>query len=260
MSEAIRTRAMVLLLLFLVIPGVLLLSGSGYAFRVVDTVLIFAILAVSMNLITGVAGLLSLGHAAFYGVGAYAAALTSTKLGWPMLATVPFAGICAALLGVAVALPSMRLTSIYFAVATLGIGQMIFVTLLNWVDFTGGPLGIRDIPRPALLGFDLSSPLATYLVCAALGAFAIWVVHRCTHGYFGNALRALREGTGPRVLLLREHEPPHLARLLRERAGAFLVVVPLGARSERGERYVEGLERLVHAVAGALAEAERRTP
>ncbi len=193
MSEGFRTRAIFLLALFVVVPGALLLSGSGYAFRVVDTVLIFAILAVSMNLITGVAGLLSLGHAAFYGVGAYAAALSATKLGWPMIATVPFAGVCAALLGVAVALPTMRLVSIYFAVATLGIGQMIFVTLLNWVDFTGGPLGIRDIPRPAALGLDLSAPLATYLTCAALCAFAIWVVHRCTHGYFGNALRALRE-------------------------------------------------------------------
>lgn len=192
-SDGFFTRAGFFALLFAVIPAALHFSGSGYAFRVVDTVLIFAILAVSMNLITGVAGLLSIGHAAFYGVGAYAAALASTKLGWPMWLTLPFSGLCAALLGVAVALPTMRLVSIYFAVATLGIGQMIYVTLLNWVDFTGGPLGIRGIPRPVLFALDLSGPIGTYMVCAVVCAFSIWVVHRCTHGYFGNALRALRE-------------------------------------------------------------------
>lgn len=181
------------LALFVLVPGVLWATGSSYAFRVADTVLIYAILAVSMNLIMGVAGLFSLGHAGFYGVGAYTAALGATKLGLPFIVTVPLAGLAAGLLGALVALPTMRLVSIYFAVATLAIGQMIFVTLLNWVGFTGGPLGIRSIPPPALFGFSLSAPLATYLVCAVCAGFAILVAHRAAHGYYGNALRALRE-------------------------------------------------------------------
>jgi branched-chain amino acid transport system permease protein len=192
-SNPVRAWSLAAFALFVALPAALSASGSGYAFRVVDTVLIFAILAVSMNLIMGVAGLFSLGHGAFYGVGAYAAALLSTKAGLPFIATVPLAGLVTAAIGVAVALPTMRLVSIYFAVATLGIGQMIFVTLLNWVGFTGGPLGVRGIPRPALPGLDLSGPLGTYFTCAALAAFAILVAHRCAHGTYGNALRALRE-------------------------------------------------------------------
>lgn len=193
MSSGRPAWATFVLALFAVIPGGLYLSGSSYAFRVVDTLLIYAMLAVSMNLIMGVAGLFSLGHAAFYGVGAYAAALGSTKLGLPFIVTLPLAGFAAAVLGAVVALPTIRLVSIYFAVATLGIGQMVFVTLLNWVDFTGGPLGIRGIPTPALFGFRLASPLATYMVCAVCAGFAILVAHRAAHGYYGNALRALRE-------------------------------------------------------------------
>lgn len=180
-------------LLFAIIPGVLLLAGSSYAFRVVDTVLIFTILSVSMHLIMGVGGLFSLGHAAFYGIGAYAAALLATRLSLPFVATLLLGGLASAILGALIALPTMRLVSIYFAVATLGIGQMIFVTLLNWVDFTGGPLGIRGIPAPALFGFDLSAPIGTYMVCAVVTAFAILLAHRAGHGYYGNALRALRE-------------------------------------------------------------------
>jgi branched-chain amino acid transport system permease protein len=192
-SRGSLTWAALAVALFVVIPLALSLAGSGYAFRVVATVLIFAILSVSMHLIMGVGGLFSLGHGAFYGIGAYAAALLSTKAGLPFVATLPLAGLAAALLGALVALPTMRLVSIYFAVATLGIGQMIFVTLLNWVDFTGGPLGIRGIPPPSLFGLDLSDALGTYMVCAAITAFTVLVAHRCGHGYYGNALRALRE-------------------------------------------------------------------
>ena len=178
---------------FIVVPTLLTLGGSGYFFRLAVVTLIFAILALSMQLITGVAGLLSLGHAAIYGVGAYTAAILSTRLGLDAALTIPLSGLVSGLVGVAIALPTMRLVSIYFAVATLGLGEMIYVTLLNWVAFTQGPLGIGGIPPLRPLGLDLSGPLATYLAVAAIAAFAAIVVHRCAHSYWGNALRAVRE-------------------------------------------------------------------
>jgi branched-chain amino acid transport system permease protein len=164
---------------------------SSYFSQIALTTMIFVILAASLNLITGSAGLLSLGHAAFFGVGAYAAALLSTRLGWPFWLTLPAAAACAAAVGALVAVPTMRLTSIYFAVATLGIGEMIYVTLLNWVGLTRGPMGVRSIPSIRLFG--LESMALNLVVTAVVMLGALWVVHRLVHSYYGNSLRALRE-------------------------------------------------------------------
>ena len=185
--------AALLAAVLVVVPLALVAAGSGYLFRLAVVTLIFSILALSMQLITGVAGLLSLGHAAIYGVGAYTAAILSTRLGLDAALTIPLSGLVSGAVGIALALPTMRLVSIYFAVATLGLGEMIYVTLLNWVSFTNGPLGIGAIPPLRPLGIDLSGPLASYLAVAAVAVIAAIVVHRCTHSYWGNALRAVRE-------------------------------------------------------------------
>ncbi len=182
--------------LWLVLALVGLLAGlvayqSSYFNQIAITTMIFVILAASLNLITGSAGLLSLGHAAFFGVGAYAAALLSTKLGWPFWLTLPAAGAIAAAVGALVAIPTMRLTSIYFAVATLGIGEMIYVTLLNWVGVTRGPMGIRSIP--GINVFGQQGMVVSMVVVALVMVGTLWVVHRLTHSYYGNSLRALRE-------------------------------------------------------------------
>lgn len=173
------------------VVGALLAQSSSYFVQVAITTTIFVILSASLNLVTGSAGLLSLGHAAFFGVGAYTAALLATHWGWPFWLTLPASAASAAAVGALVAVPTRRLTSIYFAVATLGIGEMIYVTLLNWVGFTRGPMGIRGIPAIALFGHD---GLGVGLVaCAAVMLGALWLIQRIAYSYYGNALRALRE-------------------------------------------------------------------
>jgi branched-chain amino acid transport system permease protein len=187
-----KTRLHLLLVLGLVLLlGALVSYRSSYFNQIAITTMIFVILSASLNLITGSAGLLSLGHAAFFGVGAYAAALLATRLGWPFWLTLPAAGAVAALVGALVAIPTMRLTSIYFAVATLGIGEMIFVTLLNWVGLTRGPMGIRSIP--GITVFGQQGMVLNMVVTAAVMLATLWLVHRLTHSYYGNSLRALRE-------------------------------------------------------------------
>jgi branched-chain amino acid transport system permease protein len=181
---------LLILALVLVLAG-LVAYRSSYFNQVAIITMIFVILSASMNLITGSAGLLSLGHAAFFGVGAYAAALLSTQWGWSFWLTIPVAGLITALVGALVAIPTMRLTSIYFAVATLGIGEMIYVTLLNWVGFTRGPMGIRSIPPIELLG--LKGTVASMTFVALLMLLSLWVMHRIAHSYYGNSLRAMRE-------------------------------------------------------------------
>lgn len=188
----IAWKALTAILFLVVAPAMLWASGSGYLASIAITALIFIILSVSLNHVCGAAGLLSLGHAGFYGIGAYTAALLA-RADWPFLLTLPMAGVVAAIAGVLVALPTMRLVSIYFAVATLGIGEMIYVTLLNWVGFTRGPMGIRSIPGIDLFGIPVDSAIGKYYVCAVIALITIWVIHRMTHSYYGNALRAVRE-------------------------------------------------------------------
>ncbi|MQX35025.1 branched-chain amino acid ABC transporter permease [Roseospira navarrensis] len=155
--------------------------------------LIFVLLAGSLHLVTGVAGLLHLGHAAFYGVGAYIAGLLAADHGIGFTIGLPLAGLGAAAIAFLVALPTMRLVSIYFAVATLAIGQMLFLVMQNWVAVTKGPNGVILFGGIDLFGLEIGSRLGIYYVVAVVVAVSIWVIHRLTDSYYGNALRSLRE-------------------------------------------------------------------
>lgn len=196
MSDRARARlilGLLVIIVFAAVPLALEALGRGYLWQLARTALIFSLLAASMHLVTGVAGLLQLGHAAFYGVGAYAAALLASRAGAPLALTLPAAGLAAAAVAFLVALPTMRLVSIYFAVATLGIGQMLYLGMLNWVWLTKGPLGILLFGRLTLFGIDLTAPWRQYLLVAFVVALSIAAIHRLSYSYYGNALRALRE-------------------------------------------------------------------
>ncbi|HYH22994.1 MAG TPA: branched-chain amino acid ABC transporter permease [Azospirillum sp.] len=184
---------LVLLMVFAALPAVLASFDRGYFYQIANLSLIFVLLAASLHLVTGVAGLLHLGHAAFYGVGAYTAALLATKAGLGFTFTLPLSGLVAALIAFLVALPTMRLVSIYFAVATLAIGQMLYLVMLNWVDFTKGPNGIIVTKGLNLFGFDLSGRLGTYYTVAAVVTLCVIAIGRLSHSYYGNALRSIRE-------------------------------------------------------------------
>ncbi|TBW40818.1 branched-chain amino acid ABC transporter permease [Siculibacillus lacustris] len=181
------------LVIFVAVPLGLAQFGKGYFFQIANLVLIFALLAASLHLVAGVAGLLHLGHAAFYGIGAYVAALLGTELKLGFLWGLPAGGLAAAVLALIVALPTMRLVSIYFAVATLAIGQMIHTVLLNWVSLTKGPNGVLLFSGIKLFGWAAKTPVAIYFVVAVVVAASIFAIHRLGHSYYGNALRSLRE-------------------------------------------------------------------
>ena len=128
---------------------------------VVDTatnVLIYVMLGWGLNVVVGLAGLLDLGHVAFYAVGAYAYALLSTQFGWGFWAALPVAALVAAAFGVLLGWPSLRLRGDYLAIVTLGFGEIIRVVLNNWTDLSGGPNGIASIPRPTFFGLPFKPP------------------------------------------------------------------------------------------------------
>lgn len=133
-------------------------SDNRYVVDTATTVLIYVMLGWGLNVVVGLAGLLDLGHVAFYAVGAYAYALLSTQFGWGFWAALPVAGLIAALAGVLIGWPSLRLRGDYLAIVTLGFGEIIRVILINWTEFSGGPNGITSIPRPTFFGLPFKPP------------------------------------------------------------------------------------------------------
>ncbi|MFH5836351.1 branched-chain amino acid ABC transporter permease [Proteiniclasticum sp. C24MP] len=129
---------------------VYLLMNAGiidsYIFLNIVSIGINIILAVSLNLITGFTGQLSLGHAAFMSIGAYASGILTAKLGLPFIAGILGAALAAALAGVLIGVPTLRLKGDYLAIATLGFGEIIRIIGLNW-KYVGGAMGLNDIPR-----------------------------------------------------------------------------------------------------------------
>ena len=115
-------------------------------------VVTYIMLGWGLNIVVGLAGLLDLGYVAFYAVGAYAYALLATEMGIGFWLCLPFAGVMAALTGVMLGFPVLRLRGDYLAIVTLGFGEMIRIILLNWYEVTNGPDGISGIPRPTFFG------------------------------------------------------------------------------------------------------------
>jgi branched-chain amino acid transport system permease protein len=187
------TKVGILAVVFLVVPAVLSAIGSGYFFRLANIAMLYIILSVSLNYVTGTGGLLSLCHGAFFGVGAYTAALLSTKVGLPFSLSFPLSGIVTGLIGGLVALLTMRLVSIYFTVASLAVGEMLYLTILNWVGLTRGPMGIAGISPITLFGHEFSGRVEVYLAVAAVMVISVWTIYRLTHSYYGNTIRSLRE-------------------------------------------------------------------
>jgi branched-chain amino acid transport system permease protein len=153
---------------------------------------IYIILAVSLNLIIGYAGQVSLGHAAFYGIGAYASALTALHWHFPF----PLAALSAMLVaggcGMALGLPTLRLKEDYLAIVTLGFGVIIDLVFLN-LDITGGPDGLPGIPSPVLFGLSFGSA-GLFLIIVAVGVgLSLILTWRLVASYHGRALRAIRD-------------------------------------------------------------------
>jgi len=154
---------------------------------------IYTILAVSLNLLVGYAGIFSLAHAAVYGIGAYASALVALKLGlgfWGGLVVAAAAGACAAAL---VAIPSLRVAGDYYIVASFGLQVVILTVFMNWTDLTNGHAGLAGIPRPRFFGIVFDNPFKYVGLSLALAALTYAVCRRLTDSAFGRTLRAVRE-------------------------------------------------------------------
>ncbi len=178
----------------ILIPAPFILSrcdATSYYPDVLVFAAIHSIIATGLCLLLGFAGQISLGHAAFYGIGAYASGIVTTKLGWS-----PWLGIGVGILvamGVAycVGMPSLRLRGHYLAMATLGFGVIVYIVFNEYVSLTGGPSGFGEIPRLSLFGLELDTTLRFYYLAWFLAIVALVTSLNIVHSRVGRALRAI---------------------------------------------------------------------
>lgn len=149
-----------------------------------------AVIVLGLNLLIGFAGQISLGHAGFLGIGAYASAVLPSHFGWPPLLALAAGALVAGSLAALVARPIFKLKGHYLAMATLGLGIIINIVLRNEALYTGGPDGM-PVPSMALLGFELSGDKHWYWVVALLLSVSVWASLNLIDSPFGRALRAL---------------------------------------------------------------------
>ena len=154
---------------------------------------IYVILSISLNLIAGYSGVLSIAHAAFYGVGAYVAALMALKLQTPFLANVICAIILAGLFGALVGVPSLRIRDDYFVIATFAFQVITFSVLNNWVSFTSGPMGLPGIPQPEIFGLQVTSHWQFLVLVGIFAVLVFLVARRIVESPFGRVMKAIRE-------------------------------------------------------------------
>lgn len=165
----------------------------NYLLHILIMINIYLILTLSLNIVVGYSGLLSLCHAAFYGIGAYITTLIMMHFGVSfILAT--FIGIWGAvLLSIIIAIPSLRLKGDYFVLATLGFQIIVFVVLYNWVDLTRGPYGIPGIPQPIILGWEIDSLPEYFLLSGGFAAICGFLIYWISYSPFGRTLKAIRD-------------------------------------------------------------------
>jgi branched-chain amino acid transport system permease protein len=178
-----------LLIMLALVPAV---QSNQYWLHVFSIALIGVILALGLQLLLGMAGLLSLGQGAFYGIGAYAAALLASSFELPFLVSILAGGVVAAAASLLL-VPIVRLKGSSFAVATLGFSIIVHLIILNEDWLTGGSIGLMDIPKPAMFGLNLASEFAFYYVCLIVAGIVYVGIDRLTASRFGRALMAMSQ-------------------------------------------------------------------
>jgi branched-chain amino acid transport system permease protein len=184
-------RRLAVTAIVVVLLGILPLVTSDYVLQVAAYVLIESIAVIGLGFLTGFAGRISLAQGALVGVGAYTAALLSAGAALTPLAGLPAAIVVTALIATALGTPAIRLSGLYFVMATIGLQQIIWILMMNWVGLTGGPQGVRNIPAFSIAGIAFATPARFYVVTLAGAVIAYLLARRVVASRFGLFLRAV---------------------------------------------------------------------
>lgn len=170
-----------------------MMNLSQYIYRIAVISILYAILAMSLNLIAGVAGQISLGHIAYYGIGAYTSALLTVNMGVSVWAGLAASFFTAMLFGLLIALPTLKLSGGYLAILTMSFAEIIRLVLLNWTDVTRGAMGILNIPKPVIFGYKIKSSSAYYYLALVIAIIVFVLLRNLIGSKFGRNLKALRD-------------------------------------------------------------------
>ena len=171
----------------------LALPDSPYLVQTLTNAWLYAILALSLTLVAGTLGQVSLGHAGLLAIGAYASALLAVDAKLPVLLTIPLAGVAAAVIGTLLIWPSFRLRGHALSIATLGVGEIVALVILNWDSLTHGPIGVVGIPSPRIGEYELQSANDLYWLSLLALAVLAYALHRLLGSHLGRTFRAIRD-------------------------------------------------------------------
>jgi branched-chain amino acid transport system permease protein len=169
-----------------------LVVRDGYIVQLLNIAILNAIVVLGLNFVTGWAGQINFGQAAFYGLGAYTTAI-ATKAGLPWIATPLLSIIVVIAASLMLGLPTMRLRTYYLAMTTIGFGEIVRLIIVHWEPVTGGTSGLRAIPGISLFGFELQGQLQHYYLLIAALALAVLIAWRIRNSALGRAMIATRD-------------------------------------------------------------------
>lgn len=173
-----------------VVPHII---DNAYYLGIVNLILIYTVLCMGLNLILGYTGLLSLGHAAFYGIGGYVTAILMTRHGFSFLPALIISGLLALVFGILLGIPTRKVRGDYFCLLTIAFGEIFRLIAQAWIPFTGGAMGIVGIPIPRIFAWTIRSETDFYYLGLILVGFTYLSLALLTASRFGRAFVAIRE-------------------------------------------------------------------
>jgi branched-chain amino acid transport system permease protein len=256
-TSALSSRRACLLLVALaplVVAAAALPAFAGnYLIDVGLTIVTYSILGLGLNIVVGYAGLLDLGYAAFFAIGAYTTALLETLLHFSFWETLPFSFLFAGASGVVIGYPTLRLRSDYLAIVTLGFGEIVRIIATN-LEITGGPNGIYGIASPGLFGYEISSPRAVYELGLAFLACVLVFAVRLGGSRLGRAWASIREDESAAeavgVPTLRTKLLAYVMGALIGGLGGSLFAARFGTIDPTGFTYLQSVTILIIVVLG----------
>jgi branched-chain amino acid transport system permease protein len=167
-------------------------AHDGYIIQLLNIAILNAIVVLGLNFVTGWAGQINFGQAAFYGLGAYTTAI-ATKAGLPWIAAPFLSVIVVVVASLMLGLPTMRLRTYYLAMTTIGFGEIVRLMIVHWEPVTGGTSGLRAIPGVSVFGFGPQGQMQHYYLLIAMLGLAILIASRIRHSVLGRAMIATRD-------------------------------------------------------------------